>query len=155
MLTKTADYALRALLVLARRGPGRSLAADAIAEMTGTPRNYTGKTLYALSKAGLVKGTRGPTGGFTLAKPAEEITIAAIADVFAEAPLWPLCLLGAEPCNPERPCPVHHRWTRVVHAAREPLMTTTIADLIGEMNGGDAPPAASPTNLAPGSAGPY
>ena len=141
VLTKTGDYALRALLVLARRGVGRPLPADALAEATGAPANYMGKTLHALARAGLVRGTRGPTGGFALAVAPEAITIARIADVFAEPPAARRCLLGTGPCSATNPCGAHHRWMRVVTAMREPLATTTIADLLAdaELDGIPAP----------------
>lgn len=139
VLSKTADYALRALLALARHGGSRPLPADTLAELTGAPANYMGKTLYALARAGLLRSARGPSGGFALAVPAASITIARIADVFAEAPAHPRCLLGARECDPQRPCAAHDRWTRIAADAREPLATTTIADLLA-----DAEPAALP-----------
>lgn len=132
MLTKTADYALRALLVLARHGRGRWLPADSIAELTGTPPNYTSKTLYALARAGLLRSMRGPTGGFALAVDPATVTVANIADVFAESVPAPRCLLGARPCDATDPCRAHEHWTRMTTAAREPLRTTTIADLLAD-----------------------
>jgi Rrf2 family protein len=130
VLSKTADYALRALLVLGRRGTGRPLPAETIAELTGTPANYLSKTLYALARDGLLRSSRGPAGGFALAVPADAITIAQIADVFAEPVPQRQCLLGTGPCNAAAPCAAHHHWKRVAIAAREPLITTTIADLL-------------------------
>jgi Rrf2 family protein len=132
VLSKTADYALRALLALARHGAGRPLPADSIAELTGAPANYMGKTLYALARAGMLRSARGPSGGFALAVAPESITIARIADVFAEAPTHPRCLLGARACDPAKPCTAHDRWTRVAADAREPLISTTIADLLAD-----------------------
>ncbi|HEX8906653.1 MAG TPA: Rrf2 family transcriptional regulator, partial [Longimicrobiaceae bacterium] len=69
MLSKTAEYALRALLVLARRGArgGAAVRAEEIADAVGAPRNYMSKTLHALAKQGFVASARGPLGGFTLA----------------------------------------------------------------------------------------
>ena len=130
LLSKTADYALRALLVLARRGVGRPMAAEAIAELTGTPPNYTSKTLHVLARAGMVRGTRGPAGGFALAVDPDAITVAQVAEVFAEPAGTPRCLLGSGPCNAAAPCTAHHQWKRLAQAAREPLESTTIADLL-------------------------
>lgn len=142
VLTRTGDHALRALLVLARRGVGRPLPAEALAEATGAPANYMGKTLHVLARAGLVRGTRGPNGGFALCVAPEAITIARIADVFAEPPAARRCLLGTGPCNPARPCGAHDRWMRVVTAMREPLATTTLADLLANdgLDGAPSPP---------------
>lgn len=152
MLTKTADYALRALLVLARHGRGRWLPADTIAELTGTPPNYTSKTLYALARAGMLRSMRGPTGGFALAMDAAEITIASIADVFAEPATTPACLLGARPCNSEHPCAAHDQWVRMTTAAREPLRTTTVADLLVDAEPVELPPSEGRIPLRSGAA---
>lgn len=139
VLTKTGDYALRALLMLAQRGVGRPLPADALAEATGAPANYMGKTLHLLARAGLVRGMRGPSGGFALAVAPEAITLARIADVFGEAPASRRCLLGTGPCNAAAPCAAHGRWMRVVTATREPLATTTLADLLADATLAGAP----------------
>lgn len=140
ILTKTADYALRALLVLARHGAGRAMSAEHIAELTGTPPNYTSKTLYALARAGLLRSMRGPTGGFALGVDPGSISIAHVIDVFADPPEIPRCLLGTGPCDSTNPCAAHEHWKRVATAARAPLLSTTIADLLV-----DAGPVAVPT----------
>ena len=132
VLTKTADYALRALLVLARHGVGRSMPAESISELTGTPPNYTSKTLYALARAGLLRSMRGPSGGFALMNAPEQITISQIADVFADPPSIPRCLLGTGMCDADNPCAAHEQWKRVTAAARAPLDTTTLADLLAD-----------------------
>ena len=139
MLSHTADYALRAILVLAREGGRRPLPAEAIAEATGAPRNYLAKTLNALAKAGLVASTRGPQGGFRLAVAPETLTLAGVIDLFDEPSPHERCLLGARPCDPAHPCAAHQRWTAITAARRAPLATTTVADLLG---GGDRPDAA-------------
>lgn len=135
MITRTAEYALRALLVLARAESSRFLTADHIAEVTGTPRNYMSKTLYALAKGGLVRSTRGPSGGFALARPASEISVADVARIFAEPPRTQRCLLGTGACNPAAPCAAHHRWTTVRNAAQTALAATTVADLLSDVTG--------------------
>lgn len=132
MLNQTASYALRAVLALARQGgcaAPRPLRADEIAERTGAPRNYMGKTLNALVKEGILRSARGPAGGFTLALAPEAITVARVADVFTERAAASRCLLGGGACDPTRPCTAHLRWTAVTAAARDPFLTTTIADL--------------------------
>lgn len=130
MLTTTADHALRALLAIARHGGARPLRVEEIAALTGAPRNYLGKTLGALVKAGVLHSTRGPFGGFSLAIAPHELTIARVADLFTEPRAMPRCLLGDGPCDAARPCIAHDRWTALTAAARAPLAETTIADLL-------------------------
>lgn len=131
MLSQTSDYALRAVLVLARHHGGPPVRAEAIARATGAPRNYLGKTLHALVRAGLVTSARGPAGGFALAAAPEAVTLAAVVDCFDDPRPSGHCLLGAGPCDLARPCAAHHGWTAVRAARRAPLTGTTIADLLG------------------------
>ena len=119
MLSKTAEYALRALLVLARRGTAGTVRAEEIADAVGAPRNYMAKTLHALTKEGLVASARGPLGGFTLTVAPDSISVARVADAFTEARGTGLCLLGDGPCDRAAPCAAHARWTSVRAAARE------------------------------------
>jgi Rrf2 family iron-sulfur cluster assembly transcriptional regulator len=132
MLSSTSDYALRAILVLAQASDGRPLRADQIARATGSPANYLAKTLNALAKAGLVTSTRGPFGGFVLAIPAKQLSVARIIDCFDEQRPQTRCLLGSAPCDPRRPCAAHHRWTAIKSARRAALADTTVADLLGD-----------------------
>ena len=132
MLSATADHAVRAVLVLARaaRGQRRPLRADEIAEATGAPHNYMGKTLNALAKSGIVVSARGPAGGFVLAVAPESLTLARVVDLFDAPRPHSRCLLGTTPCDPDHPCAAHDVWTAVMRARREPLTNTTIADLL-------------------------
>jgi Rrf2 family iron-sulfur cluster assembly transcriptional regulator len=135
MISRTSEYALKALLVLARGETSMPLTADRIAEVTGTPRNYMSKTLYALAKGGLVRGTRGPAGGFALAKPAGSISVADVVAIFAEPPRTHRCLLGTGDCNAEQPCAAHYPWSSVRNAAHMALAATTLADLLAGVSG--------------------
>ena len=128
VLSLTAEYALRAVLALARTN-GHGLKAIEIADDTGTPRNYMSKTLNALAKEGIVKSRRGPTGGFSLARSPGEISVAQIARTFCEERSPARCLLADRACNPESPCAVHHRWSAVITATQTPL-DVTIAELL-------------------------
>jgi Rrf2 family protein len=130
MVSLTADYALRAVLLLAKPEIARALRADEIAGATGAPGNYMAKVLNAVAKAGLITSARGPAGGFTLAMPAKDITLGRVIDLFDAAPLNPRCLMGGGPCDPSRPCSAHDAWQAVVSARRSPLLNTTIADLL-------------------------
>lgn len=143
MLSATADSALRALLILARAHGAAPVPAHEIARMTGAPANYLAKTLNTLAKAGLVTSARGPQGGFALAVPPDELTLAQVVDCFEGPRPSPRCLLGTAPCDPDHPCAAHHTWTAVLHARRAPLATTTFADLLGTPDSDVVSPAAS------------
>ncbi|MCM6778535.1 Rrf2 family transcriptional regulator [Nocardia sp. CDC159] len=69
------DYAVRVLLEIARAQPN-SVKADAIASAQGIPPKILESAAAELRRAGLVTSRRGPDGGYRLARPAAEISIA-------------------------------------------------------------------------------
>lgn len=131
MLSATSDHAIRAILVLARLRGDRPIRADEVADAIGAPRNYLAKTLNTLAKRGIVTSTRGPLGGFHLATPPAELTLARIVDCFDEPRPQSKCLLGSSPCDPKNPCAAHACWAEITLARRAPLDRTTVADLLG------------------------
>src|SRR5688500_18425259 len=74
MISQTAEYALRAIVFLARR-PGGAHNVEEIAGATKSPADYLSKILRQLARAGFVRGQRGLNGGFSLARPAHEISV--------------------------------------------------------------------------------
>ena len=80
ILPRTAEYAVRATVLLARHYGERLVRADEIASVLGAPRNYLSKTLNALVHSGVLISMRGPAGGFALAKAPEQLSRAARRD---------------------------------------------------------------------------
>lgn len=76
-LSARSDYALRAAIELAAAGPGH-VTADQLARTQGMPSKFLEAILTQLRRAGLVRSQRGPDGGFWLARPASEISLADI-----------------------------------------------------------------------------
>jgi Rrf2 family protein len=76
-LSARSDYALRAAIELAAAGPGH-VTADHLARTQAMPSKFLEAILTQLRRAGLVRSQRGPDGGFWLARPASEISLADI-----------------------------------------------------------------------------
>jgi Rrf2 family protein len=76
-LSARADYALRAAIELAASGDGH-VTAEQLAKAQRIPAKFLEAILTQLRRAGLVRSQRGPDGGFWLARPAEEISLADI-----------------------------------------------------------------------------
>jgi Rrf2 family iron-sulfur cluster assembly transcriptional regulator len=74
-ITAVEEYGLRCLLTLARRGPGEQLSITEIAEMEGLSVPYVSKLLSILRKVGLVTAERGRTGGFSIVRPPDQISL--------------------------------------------------------------------------------
>lgn len=131
MLSRTAEHAVRAVILLARHYGERTVGAVEISTHLGVPRNYLSKTLNVLVRAGILTSARGPGGGFVLAVAPGVLTVADVVDVFTERKTnGARCLLEDAPCDPLHPCSAHRRWSSVTIGAREPLLRTVIGELI-------------------------
>ena len=75
-ITAKADYAVRAAVELAAGGDPRPVKAEQISEAQGIPLNFLENILAELRRAGIVESRRGAAGGYLLARPAAEITVA-------------------------------------------------------------------------------
>jgi Rrf2 family protein len=75
-ISAKADYAMRALLVMARAEDDRPIKGARIADAQHMPPKYVENILVDLRRAGIVASQRGSEGGFRLARPAAEITVA-------------------------------------------------------------------------------
>ena len=81
-LTTKARYGLRALCHVANRGYA---SAQVIAEKQAIPSRYLEEIIGELRKAGFVVGKRGPRGGYKLARPAHEISLAEVLEVLSSS----------------------------------------------------------------------
>jgi Rrf2 family protein len=128
MLSNTAEYALRAMVYLARE-ESAMLGRD-LAESSRVPANYLSKILLSLKKGGLVAAVRGSGGGYRLARRAADIHLIDIVELFDHERAHPRCLLDFEQeCNDHEACTAHERWKSVRAAYVEFLQTTSLADV--------------------------
>jgi Rrf2 family protein len=85
-----------------------------------------------LRKAGIVVSIRGAQGGYQLARPPEEITIAEVIEIL-EGPIVPVdCLASDDGCSRSTICATQGLWKRLADAMQEVLGSTTLADLVEE-----------------------
>jgi Rrf2 family protein len=130
MLSGTAEYALRAVVYIARRGTDVPVQADDLAKAVDVPRNYLGKVLHQLVRARVLRSTRGKHGGFWLARDPRDLTLLEIASLFDRIEGRRRCLLGRPECSDINPCPVHHRWRETSEQISRFFRETTLADVI-------------------------
>lgn len=106
---KTAQTAISIMSLLAERyddGETR-LSSPEISRLRGQPTTLVAKLLTLLSSAGLVLGTRGPGGGYWLARRPEDIRLQEIVEVFEREQDKILCPFGPNWCGNNEPCPMH------------------------------------------------
>lgn len=130
MLSKTAEYALRAVLHLARQPGEGPLRAAEIARALAVPPNYLSKILHTLARAAILTSERGPRGGFRLAQPAAQISLADVIEPFDQLIRRRSCLLGRPECSDLSPCGVHDRWKLISEPVTRFFLETMVADLL-------------------------
>ncbi len=139
MFSTKAEYGVRVMAHLAGRLDGDGpVSLNAIAEAAGLPQAYLEHLAARLRKAGLVQSHRGARGGYTLARPAEAITMAEVVRAL-EGDIAPIeCITsdadGLLTCvrevdKKQEPCPTKLLWTRVQGSIVRTLTDMTLADL--------------------------
>jgi len=161
MFSTKAEYGVRVMVELARRagecpsGTESVVPLAEIAEHDGMPLAYLEHLVARLRKAGLIDSRRGSRGGYMLARPAEQITMAEVVEAL-EGSIAPIECISQGPdgsvvCSRESEgtgsgeagshsnvCPTKLLWTRVRFSIVRTLQQTTLADLLST-----AAPAAS------------
>ncbi len=144
MFSTKAEYGVRVMVELARRAGESPDGAESvvplaeIAEHDGMPLAYLEHLVARLRKAGLLDSRRGSRGGYMLARPAEQITMAEVVEAL-EGSIAPIeCISqsadGSIVCSresdPNHVCPTKLLWTRVRFSIVRTLKDTTLADLL-------------------------
>jgi FeS assembly SUF system regulator len=129
-ISRLTDYATVLLATLAAE-PERVQTATALAEQTHIAAPTVSKLLKQLQRAGLVTSTRGLHGGYQLARPATQISAAAILDALEGPVALTDCAAGHGNCEIEDSCRVSRVWQRLNLAMRRALYDVSLAQLAG------------------------
>jgi Rrf2 family iron-sulfur cluster assembly transcriptional regulator len=128
-LSVTTGYAIKALTCL-ESGDCVPRHISDIARCTGVPRAYLAKILNALAQQGLVQTKRGYSGGISLARPAEDISLLQIVEAVEGKEWIAECLLGMDDCGRHTDCPVHDAWARIREELAAELGATSLASVM-------------------------
>jgi Rrf2 family protein len=144
MLSNTAEYALRAMVFLARVEVGAAILGRELSSLSGVPARYLSKILLDLKRAGMVTAVRGLGGGYRLSRGPEQIRLIEIVEIFDRPRAHPRCLLSFDKeCVDEGSCSAHARWKQVRQVYLNFLETTSL----GDISAASPPPALSPSLL--------
>jgi Rrf2 family protein len=128
-LGRRADYAIRAVLDLARRAPDERRKAREIGDEMSIPASYLPQILAQLVQAELVGSLAGPRGGYALARPAAAISLLDVVKATEGEVASTRCVLRGGPCRWDGVCAVHEPWSRAQQALLAELEGTSIADV--------------------------
>jgi Rrf2 family protein len=138
MFSTKAEYGVRVMVELARRGSEEPVPLAEIAEHEGLPLAYLEHLVARLRRAGLVDSRRGARGGYLLARPPASITMAEVVEAL-EGSIAPIECISSGPdghvrcareTDPEHICTTKLLWTRVRGSIIDTLKHTTLAELV-------------------------
>jgi Rrf2 family protein len=129
--TRRTDYGVRALIDLAQVYP-HGQAAPAISKDMDIPVGFLRQVLQELGRANLVTSQPGRTGGYTLAKDPESVTLYDIINALEGSNDEPACALDSGPCHWERACAIHWVWMAAKDAFTEQLQSATLAKIAAD-----------------------
>ena len=133
MLSQKAKYAIKALLMLARAKDGTLVQVNEIAEQQNIPKKFLDLIFFEMRRHGLIVSTRGRDGGYALALPAADISMASIVRA-VDGPLAPLPCASVKfyrrcsDCDDEKTCEVRRLMREVRDAAAAILDNTSLAE---------------------------
>ncbi len=130
-ITRQADYAVRAVLHLARSGDTRT-ATSTIAEEQKIPPSFLAKIISQLSIAGLLHTSRGARGGVTLARDPGEITLLEVIEAIDGPIQLNECVGDTSSCSFDENCPLRPVWCEAQEQLVGRLRGTNFADMIAK-----------------------
>ena len=108
--TRQADYAVRAVLHLARLEPTQRAATSQVAQEQRIPPSFLAKIISQLSIAGLLHTSRGARGGVTLARDPKEISLLEVIEAIDGPILLNECVSDNGTCTFDEECPLRPVW---------------------------------------------
>ena len=130
-LSTTARYGLRAMSDLCSHSNNEPVSVSDIAERQKIPVNYLEQIFGKLRRGGILESVRGAQGGYLLARPSNEISIAEILDALGEPFIFGSCQTE-KGCENVITCPTFNLWRKVKTSVDEILKTTTLKDIAAE-----------------------
>jgi Rrf2 family transcriptional regulator, iron-sulfur cluster assembly transcription factor len=131
MLSNTCKYAVRACIYLALNAhEDKKIGIKKIAEDLAIPTPFLGKIMQILAKNKILASTKGPNGGFCLAKPAKQISLMDIVNIIDGDGYFTTCVIGLSSCtNEEVHCAIHPKFAPIREQARQLFINQDIEEL--------------------------
>ncbi len=150
-LSAQEEYGLRCLLTLARAEPGSSLTIPQIAEAERISGPNVAKLLRVLKAGGFVVALRGQSGGYALARKANEVNVGEVLSCLGgrifDAAFCGRHSSATRGCGHNSDCSVRSVWRLVQRAVDDVLSRLTLADLLVEESGVSVPERAKRLSL--------
>lgn len=141
MFSASCHYALQAMFYIALHSSNeRNIDLGEIAEEKKIPKHFLSKILQMLVKHKLLLSMRGPSGGFRLNKPPEEINLLKIVEIIDGLEIFNQCGIEHKPCDPANPCPIHDEYSAHRECVYELFKSKTLESFADDLENGESVP---------------
>jgi FeS assembly SUF system regulator len=147
-VSKLTDYGFLLLTRFSETGLNQVHNARDVSAEVGVPQPTVSKLLKALARGGLLTAHRGAKGGYALARPADQITVADVISAL-EGPIGITDCSSDESCGLEGVCPTRTNWRRINNAVYRALQEITLAEMLVPENDRIGQPAELPCGNCP------
>lgn len=130
-LTRGGEYGIRAMMYLARFPVGQVSSLRDVGGAQDIPESFLAKIFQGLVHAGLATSQRGAHGGFSLARPADEITARQVIEAIDGPISLNTCVLYPDECRRSSGCVMHRAWEEAQERMMSVLGDVTLAQLAG------------------------
>ena len=129
-ITRQADYAVRAMLYLAKMEPTERAATSQVAKEQHIPPSFLAKIISQLSIAGLLHTSRGARGGVTLARKPESISLLEVVEAIDGPIMLNECVGETSTCTFDEDCPLRPVWCEAQDELINRLKNTNFQQLL-------------------------
>lgn len=129
LYSKGCQHALWALSYAHLEREGARFQPKDVCRRTGIPEPFTRKILQALVQGGFLNAHRGPGGGYSLARNAEEISLLDVIKAVEGKDTFNDCVMGLPECGGRNPCPIHLMWAEAKTKLLTDLEAKSLADI--------------------------
>jgi Rrf2 family transcriptional regulator, iron-sulfur cluster assembly transcription factor len=129
-LTRGGEYGIRAMSYLSKRPVGEISSLREVGVEQDIPESFLAKIFQNLVHAELVVSQRGAHGGFSLARPADQITVREVVEAIDGPIALNGCVLRPEDCRRSAECRMHEVWVLAQERMMDVLGEVTLADLV-------------------------
>ncbi len=127
---RATECAMQAMVYISlHASQGRPASALEVARSLNLPHPFLLTALRTLVERGLLKSSRGRSGGFVLSRPARDISLHQLSLAMNDSPVHKGCMLGQPECDPDQPCPMHEFWSHLQETFAREMKSTSIQSL--------------------------
>jgi Rrf2 family iron-sulfur cluster assembly transcriptional regulator len=130
VLTRAGGYGIFGVIYLAKQPKGKIVSLSEVSKAEDIPEKFLAKIFQHLSRSGLIRSHRGARGGFSLARPAGEITVKDLLEAIQGPICLSRCLTELDDCERKETCRLREVMQKAQNNTVKILGQKTLADLV-------------------------